>query len=292
MVRRGLVVIALVAPLAATAIHFYRSAPMDDPSKLPPRQIQISPGQTVRHFMQVNHLPAAAGRVDTPDRNNYALALDVIADTDPIIFGDHWIAPVVVIGAQRFELPAGRILFVDQEAGRIKSFSFTLNAQALPLQQTNRQVKPMLDWFLTAGWTPEVANSLTFALSDDDADFKRSGEKIYAQIKDGQGNLLSVTVSNLASMPSLPSYIFAPAPQRPAHDPPVYVIELGFFWAHRNDLSYGDLIYPRRLFVNGNKDKVLRLRAWVDDPEWTPHQHGMIDLGGTGEARRWSLPGR
>lgn len=290
MVRRSLVAIALVAPLAAAAFHFLRPASMDDPSKLPPRQIHISPGQTVRDFMQANHLPAEAGRVDTPDRDNYAIALDVIADTGPIVFGDHWIAPVVTIGAQRFELPPGRTLFIDQEAGRIKSFSFTPGAKALPLQETNRQVKPMLDWFLSAGWTPKVANSLTFALTDDDADFKRSGEKIYAQLKDGEGNLVNVTVSNLAMMPSQPAYILAPAPERPAHDPPVYLVRLGFYWARRNDLSYGDLIFPRRQFVNGSKDQVLRLRAWVDDPGWTPQQHGMVDLGGTGESRRWSMP--
>jgi hypothetical protein len=291
-VRRGIVAIALVAAVTGTAFYSLRAAPMDDPSKSPPRQLQISLGQTVRDFMQINHLLAESGHVDTPDKNNYGVALDVIADTDPIVFGDHWIAPVVTIGKQRFDLPPGRTLFIDQEAGRIKSFSFTPHAQARPLQETNRLVKPMLDWFLTTGWRPEVANSLTFALTDDDVDFKRSGEKIYAQLEDGEHNLVEVTVSDLARLPSQPAYLLAPAPVRPVHVPPVYVIRLGFYWAHRNDLSYGDLIFPRRLFVNGNKDRFLRLRPWVEDPEWTPERHGMTDLGGTGESRRWSLPGK
>ena len=288
---KGFYAMALVAILAATAFHFFRSASMDDPSKYPPRPMQISLGQTVRDFMQVNGLSAERGRVDTPDRNNYGVALDVISDTGPIVFGDHWIAPRVTIGKQQFELPPGRTLFIDQEAGRIKSFSFTPNAKAQPLQETNRLVKPMVDWFLATGWTPKVANSLTFALTDEDVDFKRSGEKIYAQLKDGEGNLVNLTVSNLASMPSQPAYILAPSPERPPHVPPVYLIRLGFYWAHRNDLSYGDLIFPRRLFVNGDKDKILRLRSWVDDPDWTPQKHGMVSLGGTGEARRWSVPG-
>ena len=294
MVRRCIVAIAtaiaLAIPLAATAFHFLSPSPMDDPSKYPPRQIQISPGQTVRDFMQVNQLLAEAGRVDTPDRNHYAIALDVIADTDPIVFGDHWIALVAIVGAQRFELPAGRTLFIDQKAGRIKSFSFTPGAKALPLQETNRLVKPMLDRFLSTGWTPKLANSVTLALTDDDADFKLGGEKIYAQLKDVEGNLVNVTVSNLAMMPSQPAYILAPAPERPAHDPPVYLIRMGFYWARRNDLSYGDLIFPRRQFVGGSKDKALSLRPWVEDPDWTPQKHGMVDLGGTGESRRWAMP--
>jgi len=124
---------------------------MDDPSTLPPRKMQIALGETVRDFMQVNGLPAEDGRVDTPDHNHYAVALDVIADTGPIIFGDHWIAPSVKLGTQSFELPAGRTLFIDQEAGRIKSFTFTPNAKAQPLLETNRLVKPMLDWFLGRG---------------------------------------------------------------------------------------------------------------------------------------------
>ena len=293
MKRLG-VALALALPLvltgAATAFPSSRTAPMDDPSTSPPRQMQIALGQTVRDFMQANHLPAENGRVDTPDRNNYAVALDVIADTGPIVFGDHWIAPVVAVGTQAVALPAGRTLFIDQEAGRIKSFVFTPNAKAEPLPETNRLVKPMLDWFLGRGWVPRTANSLTFALTDEDADFKRSGEKIYAQLKDADGNLVNVTVANLASAPSQPAYILAPPPERPKHVPPVYVVRLGFYWAHRNDLSYGDLVYPRRLFVNGSKDAILRLRPWVDDPDWTPQQHGMVDLGGRGEARRWALP--
>ncbi len=292
--RRLGATLALALPLlltgAATAFPPFRSAPMDDPSKLPPRKMQIALGQTLRDFMQVNGLPAENGRVDTPDHNHYAVALDVIADTGPVIFGDHWIAPSVKLGTQTFELPAGRTLFIDQEAGRIKSFTFTPNAQAQPLIDTNRLVKPMLDWFLGRGWTPKTANSLTFALTDDDADFKRGGEKIYAQLKDADNNLVNVTVVNLAMVPSQPAYILAPPPERAKHVPPVYLIRLGFYWAHRNDLSYGDLVYPRRQFVNGTKSEILRLRPWVDDPDWTPQKHGMVDLGGTGEARRWKLP--
>lgn len=283
---------ALVAALATSALYFHRSAAMDDPSLHPPRQLQIALGQTVREFIQVNRLPIKDGHVDAPDRNNYGVALDVIADTGPIIFGDHWIAPMILIGTQRIDLPAGRTLFIDQEAGRIKSFSFTPNAKAQPLPETNRLVKPLLDWFLTHGWTPKVANSVTFALTDDDADFKRSGAKILAQLNDGQGNLVELTVTNLAKIPSQVSYLLVPAPPRPVHLVPVYVIDIGFYWADRNDLSYGDLIFPRRIFVHGSKDQILRLRPWVDDPNWTPQQHGMVDLGGTGEARRWSLPAR
>ena len=265
---------------------------MDDPSKLPPRTLQISFGQTVREFMQVNGLVAENGRTSTPDHNNYGVAVDVIADTSPIIFGDHWIALVFKVGPEVFELPAGRTLVVGQEAGRINSFSFTPFAKAEPLPETNRQVKGLLDIFLAKGWTPKVANSLTFALTDDDVDFARSSNKIYAQIRNGDGDVISVTVTNLAKVPSQPSYILAPSPERPTHSPPVYVVRVGFFWAHGNDTSYGDLIYPRRIFVNGNKDQVLRLRAWVDDPDWTPEKHGMIDEGGTGESRRWRVPGR
>lgn len=292
--RRLGATLALALPLvltgAATAFPSLRSAPMDDPSTHPPRKMQIALGQTVRDFMQANGLPAENGRVDTPDRNDYAVALDVIADTGPIVFGDHWIAPAVTVGRQTIDLPPGRTLFIDQEAGRIKSFNFTPHAKAQPLLDTNRLVKPMLDWFLGRGWTPKTANSLTFALTDDDVDFKRGGEKIYAQLKDADGDLVNVTVANLALAPSQPAYIIAPPPERPAHAPPVYVIRLGFYWARRNELSYGDLIYPRRLLVNGSKNEILRLRPWVDDPDWTPQKHGMVDLGGTGEARRWKLP--
>ena len=288
--RQRFVALALVATLAVTVLYFFRSPAMDDPSKLPPRKMQIALGQTVRDFMQTNGLPAESGRTDAPDVNNYSVAVDVISDTSPIIFGDHWIALAFKVGPQIFELPAGRTLFIDQVAGRILSFSFTPYLKAQPLNETNRLVKPLLDWFLAVGWTPEVANSLTFALTDEDADFTRSGEKIYGQLKDGEGNLLNVTVTNLASAPIQPAYILAPPPERPVHIPPVYIIRLGLYWAHRNDSSYGDLIYPRRLFVNGNKNQRLRLRPWVQDPDWTPEKHGMVDQGGTGESRRWLLP--
>lgn len=263
---------------------------MDDPSQHAPRRLQISLGEAVRDYMQVNHLVAQVGHSDIPDKNNYAVAVDVIADTGPIVFGDHWILPDVTIGRQHFELPAGRTLFVDQVAGRINNFSVTPGAQALPLQDTNRMVKPMLDWFLANGSKQEVANSVRLALTDEDADFKRNGEKIYAQLRDTDGNLLNVTVTNLASVPSQPSYIFAPSPPHPMHKPPVYVVRIGFYWAHGDDLSYGDLIYPRRILVNGDKNKILRLRPWVEDPNWTPEKHGMVYLGGTGEGKRWDLP--
>ena len=265
---------------------------MDDPSKSPPREIEISLGETVRDFMQANHLPAENGRPDVPDVNNYGVALDVIADTGPIIFGDHWIHLTFKDGDQRFDLPPGRTLFIDQEAGRIKSFSLTPYDQPHPLEETNRLVKQALYDFLAHGWAPKVANSMTFALTDHDKDFERSGEKIYAQLKDGAGNLLNATVTNLASVPSNDSYIFVPSPDRPARDTPVYVIRLGLYWAHRNDLSYGDLIFPRRIYVNGSKDKLLRLRPWVEDPGWTPQAHGMVDQGGQGEGKRWSSPPR
>ena len=263
---------------------------MEDPSKSSPREMVISLGETVRDFMQSNDLSAEKGRVDVPDTNHYAVAVDVIADTGPIVFGDHWIHLTVKEGDKTYDLPAGRTLFIDQEAGRIKSFSFTPFAKALPLDQTNRQVKEVLDGFLAKGWKPKVANSMTFALTDQDSDFAQRGEKIYAQLKDDAGNLLNATVANLAAAQSQPSYLVAPPPERPAHDPPIYVVRLGLYWARRNDLSYGDLIFPRRLFVNGDKDKVLRLRPWMEDPDWTPQQHGMIDQGGQGESKRWSVP--
>ena len=293
MVMRSFVLIALAAAaVAASAFHFFDLTAMDDPSKHPPRRLQISLGETVRDFMQVNHLPAEVGHTDTPDKNRYSVAVDVIADTGPVVFWDNWIIPAITIGTQHFELPPGRTLFIDQEAGRIKSFSFTPGAKALPLQETNRLVKPMLDWFLANGWKPEVPNSVTLGLTDQDPDFARSSGKIYAQLMDDSRNQLSVTVTNLASVPSQPSYIIAPSPARPKHDPPVYVVRVGFYWAHRNDLSYGDLIFPRRIFVNGDKNNFLRLRPWVEDPDWTPEKHGMVYLGGTGEGKRWGLPKR
>ena len=287
---RCVVVWALVATVVASFSYLNDSPAMDDPSKLPPRKLQIALGQTVRDFMQTNGLLAQSGRSAMPDVNSYAVALDVIADTSPIIFGDHWIALALKVGAQIFELPAGRTLFIDQEAGRIKGFSLTPFQKALPLMETNQMVKPLLDQFLAKGWIPKIANSLTFALTDDDPDFARSGEKIYGQLKDGEGNLMNVTVSNLASVASQSAYILAPSAGRPVHQPPVYVIRLGFYWAHDGDLSYGDLVYPRRIFVNGNKNQALRLRPWVEDPDWTPEKHGMVDQGGTGESRRWLLP--
>lgn len=289
---KSLVATALVAIVAATSYYFLRAPAMDDPSKHPPREIQISLGQTVRDFIQTNGLPIETGHVSTPDRDNYGVAVDVIADTSPIIFGDHWISLLARIGSRQYRLPPGRTLFIDQVAGRINSFSLTPYATAQPLAQTNRLVQPVLNMFLQDGWAPQVPNSVTFALSDDDADFKLGGEKIYAQLQDGQGNLLEITVTNLASVPSQPAYILAPSPPRPTHVPPVYVIRLGLYWAHSDDLSYGDLIYPRRLFVNGDKNKLLRLRPWVEDPGWTPQAHGMVDLGGSGENKRWSVPAR
>ena len=60
---------------------------MDDPSQHAPRRLQISLGEAVRDFMQVNHLVAQVGHSDIPDKNNYAVAVDVIADTGPIISG-------------------------------------------------------------------------------------------------------------------------------------------------------------------------------------------------------------
>lgn len=263
---------------------------MEDPSNSPPRPTKISLGQTVRDFLRANEIPAEVGRKNTPDKNHYAVAVDVVGDTDPIIFGDHWIRLTFEDGQQGLELPPGRTLFIDQEAGRIKSFSFTLFDQPHPLEETNRLSKALMDGFLAEGWAPRTANSMTFALTDWDEDFQRGGEKIYAQLKDRDGNLLNFTVADLAKAPSNPSYLFAPALPRPQRDVPVYVIRIGLYWAHRNDLSYGDLIYPRRLFVQGNTDKPLPLRVWVDDPDWTPQKHGMTDLGGTGENRRWSLP--
>lgn len=284
--------VAAAILVAGVAFYLYRKLPPKDPSHFAPRKISISLGQTVRDFIQTNNLTIEKGRTETSDTNNYAIAVDVIADTSPIIFGDHWIQPQVQVGTQHFELPSCRTLFIDQVAGRIYSFTFTPFEKAHPLDETNRLVKQLIDSFLKKGWTLKMAAGPSFTPTNEDKSFKAQDEKIYAKLNDRDGNLITVTSADLASVPAQESYILAPTGRRPVHDPPVYVISLGFYWSRRNELSYGDLIYPRRIFVNGNKNQGLRLRAWVEDPDWIPEKHGMKLLGGQGEQKIWSLTGK
>lgn len=93
LIRRRIAAIAFMTVIASAAalILFLISPSMDDASKQSPRKIQVTLGETVRDFMLLNGLSGEVGRADAPDADNYGIALDVIADTGPIIFGDHWI---------------------------------------------------------------------------------------------------------------------------------------------------------------------------------------------------------
>jgi hypothetical protein len=61
-----------------------------------------------------------------------------------------------------------------------------------------------------------------------------------------------------------------------------------------SDISYGDLIYPRRIFETGDVTQPLPLRFWIEDPNWTPEKAGMVpttpEERANAESSKWKMP--
>ena len=94
--------------------------------------------------------------------------------------------------------------------------------------------------------------------------------------------------------PSYESWIIALDPtNKPAKSTRTYLLDIDVT-NFEGDLSYGDLIYPRRIFEKGEAALYLPLRYWVDDPHWTPEQAGMVlkkpEERANSESSKWKMP--
>jgi hypothetical protein len=260
----------------------------DDPAKNSPRHITIRLGETVRDLIARNGL--AVGPYD--GGHDFTVDVDKIADVSPVIFGDHWLSLTLDDGPYGFALPPGRTLFISQMAGRITDFTFTPFAQPQPLAQIADTTAEFVRHLEALGWRD--ARPAKIPRSPDDLDVLTKSLIVF-QGKTPDGQTVDVTIKDLGMIPKSESYILklAPAPRREPSQ--TYILVVGVY-ADTHNLSYADRIYPRRIFVNGDKDARLRLRAWVDDPDWSPEAAGMVaataEQRAQPDASAWVMPER
>ncbi|MET0429186.1 MAG: hypothetical protein ABW026_11900 [Microvirga sp.] len=243
-----------------------------DPADRPPQTLTIRVDETLHDLL----------------RHNPELAIDFdrVADTDPIIFGDHWIKVVYDEGDHRLEFDPGRTLMIGQTAGRIESITFNPHRDALPFQDMDAFAKREIRKVEDKGWTRTYSG---IPGSEDEITKTLDGTKIYATLTNGRGVTMALTVSNLSRVPSMPSYILLKnPPPRPVYEQPVYVMKIYIgLEASGGWFDYRNSVYARRLLVNGSEYEELPLKVWVDDPDWTPLKAGMIR-----DSERWNLPGQ
>jgi len=277
MANRRVLVLALMATALIGLIYYTQARVRTDRLSAPPQKIKIRLGESVKDFIRVNGAPSNYG--------GQPIDFDRIQDEylPPLWFQDKWIQLVYEDPKYGFELPAGKTLTIRQTLGTIEHFQFTPFADAMPFEETDARVRQIIDMLLDIGWRPRGKLHLP---KDENDEETRKARNIYAQLKNDDGNELEITVLNLAAFPYVSTSVLEKDAQMGRTRIARYMIEVGLY--RKSDLTrdtYRDLLYPRRLFVNGDRKKPLSLRVWVDDPDWTPKRAGMIKRG-----TDWSMP--
>lgn len=256
-----------------------------DPADSAPRTIRISTGETVRKFIEQNEL-----QIGPWVQKGYVVDADKIADISPIIFDDNWIKLEVEDGAQSFELPPGRTLFITQRAGLIEGIAFRPFAKVNSLSEMQGFITQLLGTLEAKGWQP--TSKIKIPSTPDDFDL--GGKSLFADLQSASGNTLQMQLQDYGSAPKQESYIVAPStnggPSGPSH---TYVLLITIDKSEASR-TYEDLILPRRIFVFGDPSKRLPLRYWIDDPDWTPEKAGMVSTSpeerANVESSKWKMP--
>lgn len=263
--------------IAATVVAFlvivgYRTVTTKDPATAAPKPITISIGQTVRDFISQNDL-----KIGARGKHDFSVDAQKFEDTSPIIYDDHWLSVRYADGPYSVNLPAGRTLIVSQIAGRVTGFAANLFDQPLPLDEMRRRVRGLIADLVAKGWSSK--GDITIPESPTDLD-RLTGRKIIAQLDAASFGRpgLDVTISDLGQVPKAESYILSFNPfSKPAAPSGRYVVQISIRGTAVDDLDYRQAVYPRRIFVNGDKNAALPLQAWIDDPDWTPQKAGMVE---------------
>jgi hypothetical protein len=264
-----------VAILFVTAILLIGITMFDfssDPSSRSPKIITIAPRMTMKDFIAINDL-SVGPRI----KHGFAINADKIDDVSPIFFDDHWIKLEVRDDEYSFTLPPGRTLFIRQEAGRIIGFAFRPFAQPQPLEEIRTYIITLLENLEAKGWKP----SHDIKVPEEPEDLGFSGENLFANLNSASGNSIQLYLTDYGLAPKSESFILALNPSaNPAEASHTYLLQVTVNDADiaRVMSFYGNLVEPRRIFVNGSRNEALPLRAWIDDPDWTPQQAGMVEV--------------
>ena len=255
-------------------IAFYGAYEMlkrKDPAKGDPRLIEVGILQTMKQFIDENNLMLGP-RVP----QGYVIDADKLKDVWPVFFDDNWIRLRILDGAQSFELPPGRTLQIVQNAGRIYDIYFRPFAQPKPLGEMHDYlvglVKELEDkgWRNNSSWPIKIPSSLE--------DFDSNGKIIFADMISPSGNTLQLDLRDYGLAPKQDFFILQFNPfHKPAERSRTYLLGVSVS-NYDVDPDYGDLVYPRRLFLYGDKNKEIPLRVWIEDPDWTPQEAGMIPV--------------
>lgn len=257
----------------------------DDPSTGDPRLIEVGMGMTVKEFIERNHLEVGPWK-----QQEYVVDVDNIGDWMPIQFTDNWITLHVLDGAQSFDLPPGRTLYVSQQAGRINGVALRPFAQPRPLSEMHDYIVKLLSQLESKGWQPTLA----ITVPSKPEDFDSGGKSSFAELKSSSGNILQMNLRDYGLAPKQESFILKFDPTyKPAEQSRTYLLQVTVDSTEEIP-SYGELIYPRRIFETGDVTKPLPLRYWIDDPVWTPEKAGMVpttrEERANAESSKWKMP--
>ncbi|OLP52433.1 hypothetical protein BJF91_00055 [Allorhizobium taibaishanense] len=258
-----------------------------DPADSAPRTIKISTGETVRKFLEQNDL-----QLGPWVQKGYVVDADEIADISPIIFDDNWIKLEVEDGAQSFELPPGRTLFITQSGGLIEGIAFRPFAKAKSLSELREFISQTLGMLEAKGWQP--TSKIKIPSTPDDFDI--AGKSLFADLRSTSGDTLQMELQDYGAAPKQESYIVAPFSHGGSNGPSHTYVLLITIDKEKVSRTYEDLILPRRIFVFGDPNKRLPLRYWIDDPDWTPEKAGMVPTDAserkTPESSKWKMPAK
>lgn len=169
-------------------------------------------------------------------------------------------------------LPAGRDVFFGQTAGFLTNFAATLPREPLSFDQMMALAQEIAARFDKAGWKRLNYNAAIVAENFGKNGPNKTQEKLGEWVPCNEAGL--VVAIALVNHSDVRPGMMEPAAltaQRPADAPPHYVVEVRFM---DSDMALYDeaiaLRDARRLAVNGDTDKPLTFKLWVDEPDWRP----------------------
>jgi hypothetical protein len=280
LVLRPIAVIAVLFVLVLMVV----ARPQDDPADEVPKSIRIAIGMTVRDFIAQNGLT-----IGEREPHGFAIAADRILDWMPIIFDDHWIEFTASDGEQSFTLPPGRTLHVSQTAGRIEGLAFRPFAFPQPLNDVLAYVDTLTAHLRADGWQPTGSVETPRTV----ADFDSNGKALFGEHTSRNGAVLQMNIRDYGLAPRSESWIIDPfAPRR--EETRTYLLQITL--DQKDTPGYDELIYPRRIYENGDKNADLPLRVWIEDPDWSPAAAGMVPVPPDRRPRYdwsgWEMPRR
>ncbi|AKI00502.1 hypothetical protein IMCC20628_01792 [Hoeflea sp. IMCC20628] len=257
----------------------------NDPALGKPRVIEIGMQMTLKEFIERNQL-SIGPRVE----QGYKIDADKLTDRMPILFDDNWIELHYLEGNFSFELPPGRTLQITQEAGRVNGFAIRPFAQPLPLNEIRDYTEALVATLKHKGW--QVNPPLNIPSTPEDFDL--SGKSLFAEMSSAGGNILQMNLRDYGLAPKQESFILNFNPfHKSAEATRSYLLQITIDTGEVAP-SYSDLIYPRRIFVNGDVKKPVPLRLWIQDPDWTPQEAGMVPTAReerqSRESSKWKIP--